>query len=109
MNQAAPPLANRNEHHRATKKDKVFKGRERLEQEDHKQNDCFRQAGSLSLCFPSGSAVKNLPAIQETQEVRVRFLGREDPLEEGMATNSSIPARRIQKTEKPGGLQPIES
>ena len=30
--------------------------------------------------FPGGTVVKNLPAIQETQ---VRFLGREDPLEEG--------------------------
>ena len=33
--------------------------------------------------------VKNLPAIQETQ---VRILGREDPLEKGMATHSNIPA-----------------
>ena len=36
--------------------------------------------------------VKNLPAMQETQ---VRSLGREDPLEKGMATHSSIPAQRI--------------
>ena len=36
--------------------------------------------------------VKNLPAMQETQ---VRSLGREDPLEKGMATHSSIPAWRI--------------
>ena len=42
--------------------------------------------------FPGGSAVKNLPARQETQ---VRFLGQEDPLEEGMATHSSILAWRI--------------
>ena len=34
--------------------------------------------------------VKNPPAIQETQEVQVRSLGPEDPLEEGMATHSSI-------------------
>ena len=33
--------------------------------------------------------VKNPPAVQETQETRVRFLGREDPLEEGMATHFS--------------------
>ena len=40
------------------------------------------------LCdFPDGSAVKNLPAKQET---RVPSLGREDPLEEEMATHSSI-------------------
>ena len=36
--------------------------------------------------------VKNLPAMQETQ---VRFLGWEDPVEEGMATQSSIMAWRI--------------
>ena len=35
--------------------------------------------------FPSGSAVKSLPAVQETQEVWVRSLGQDDPLEEGMA------------------------
>ena len=40
--------------------------------------------------FPDGSAVKNLPAMQETQEMWVRFLGWEDPLEEGMASHSSI-------------------
>ena len=34
--------------------------------------------------------VKNLPAMQETQEVWVRSLGHEDPLEEEMATHSSI-------------------
>ena len=35
----------------------------------------------------------------------VRSLGREDPLEEGMATHSSILAWRIPRTEEPGGLQ----
>ena len=44
--------------------------------------------------------VKNLPAMQET---RVQFLGREDPLEEGMATHSSLLAWRIPWTEEPGG------
>ena len=48
--------------------------------------------------------VKNYPAIQETQ---VRSLGWEDPLEEGMATHSSILAWRIPWTEEPGGLQYI--
>ena len=33
--------------------------------------------------------VKNSPAVQETQETRVRFLGQQDPLEEGMATHFS--------------------
>ena len=39
----------------------------------------------------------------------VRSLGWEDPLEEGMATHSSILAWRIPWTEKPAGLQSIES
>ena len=46
--------------------------------------------------------VKNLPAVAETQ---VQSLGQEDPLEKGMATNSSILAWRIPWTEEPGGLQ----
>ena len=48
--------------------------------------------------------VKNLP-IQETEEMQVPSLGQEDPLEEGMATNSSILAWRIPWTEEPGRLQ----
>ena len=48
--------------------------------------------------------VKNLPAIQET---RVQSLSREDSLEKGMATHSSILAWRIPWTEKPGRLQSI--
>ena len=50
--------------------------------------------------------VKNLPAMRET---RVRSLGGEDPLEEGMATHSSILAQRISWTEEPGGLQSMGS
>ena len=46
--------------------------------------------------------VKNLPVMQETW---VQSLGQEDPLEEGMATYSSILAWRIPRTEEPGGLQ----
>ena len=53
--------------------------------------------------FPDGSAVKHL------YETRVWSLGWEDPLEEEMATCSSIIAWRIPWTEEPGGLQPIES
>ena len=49
--------------------------------------------------------VKNPPAIQETHETRVQFLGREDSLTEGMTTHSSILAWRIPWTEEPGGLQ----
>ena len=46
-------------------------------------------------------SVKNLPAMQE---IRVQFLGREDPLEKEMATHSSILAWKIPWTEEPGGL-----
>ena len=46
--------------------------------------------------------VKNLPAMQETG---VQALVWEDPLEEGMATHSSILAWRIPWTEESGGLQ----
>ena len=46
-----------------------------------------------------GGSAKNSPhatqELQELQELQVRPLGREDPLEEGMATHSSIPAWRI--------------
>ena len=45
--------------------------------------------------------VKHLPAMQETQ---VLSLGQEDPLEEEMATHSSILAWEIPWTEEPGGL-----
>ena len=51
--------------------------------------------------FPSGSAIKKLPAMQKTQ---VQSLGQEEPLEEGVATHSSILAWRILWTEEPGGL-----
>ena len=50
--------------------------------------------------------VKNLPAMQETW---VRSLGREDPLEKGMATHSTILAWRIPWTEEPGELQSMGS
>ena len=39
------------------------------------------------------------------QEARVQSLGQEDPLEEEMATHSSIPVWEIPRTEEPGGRQ----
>ena len=45
--------------------------------------------------------VKSPPAMQETQ---VQSLGQEDPLEEEMATHSSMLAWEIPWTEEPGGL-----
>ena len=59
--------------------------------------------------FPSGSAIKNLPEVQETQEIPVLSLGQEDPLEEGMATHSSVLAWRIPWTEELGRLLPTGS
>ena len=53
--------------------------------------------------------VKNSPAKQKMQETQVQSLGWEDPLEEGMATHSSILAWRIPWTEEPDGLQSIGS
>ena len=51
--------------------------------------------------------VKNLPAKQESQEMQVRSLSLEDPLEEGTATHSSILAWRIPWTEETGELQRV--
>ena len=56
----------------------------------------------LSVQFDVVQQVKNPPAVQETQ---IRFLGWEDPLEEEIATHSSILAWEIPWTEEPGGLQ----
>ena len=56
--------------------------------------------------FPSGSVVKNPPAMQEAQ---VQSQGREDSLEEGVASHSTILAWRIPWTEESGGLQSIGS
>ena len=50
--------------------------------------------------------VKNLPAMRETP---VQSLGREDPLEKGMATHSSKFAWEIPRTEEPGRLQSMGS
>ena len=61
---------------------------------------CF---GGVSLV---AQMVKNLPTMQKT---RVQSLGQEDPLEEGMATHSSILAWRIPWTEESGRLQSMGS
>ena len=53
--------------------------------------------------------VKTYLPMQEIQEVWVESLGQEDPLEEEMATHSSILAWEIPWTEEPGGLQSMGS
>ena len=61
----------------------------------------------MNVCGASlvAQLVKDLPAMQETP---VQFLGGEDPLEEGMATDSNILAWRIPWTEEPGKQQSME-
>ena len=59
-----------------------------------------------SWASPVAQTVNNPPAMWET---RVRSLGWKDPLEEDMATQSSILAWRTPWTEKPGRLQSIGS
>ena len=56
--------------------------------------------------IPGGLVVKNMPAVQETW---VQSLGGKDPLEQEMATHSSILAWRIPWNEQPGRVQSIES
>ena len=63
-----------------------------------------------SLAALAAQMVKNLPAVQDTQ---VQSLGWEDPLEEGMATHSSLLAWRTPWTEEPGyspwGLKELDT
>ena len=54
--------------------------------------------------FPGGSVVKDPPVMQETQEMRVRFLGQEGPLEEGMTTLMPIPVFLLRKSHGQGSL-----
>ena len=64
---------------------------------------CYNSLVAVALV---AQTVKKLPAVQE---IRVRFLGQEDPLEKEMATHSSILAWEIPWTEKPGRLQSMGS
>ena len=69
----------------------------------------FYTSPSSYLGCPSDSVVKNLPTMHELQELqvtRVRSLGGEDPLEEGMVTHSSIPAGKIPGQRKLMGYSP---
>ena len=68
---------------------------------------CFGETFVEKMGFHGGSAVKNLAAVKELQEMRVRSLGWEDPLEKDMETPSSVLAWRMPWTEEPGGLQSI--
>ena len=67
---------------------------------------CCTYKGALNNTALVTQMEKNLPAMQETQ---VRSLGREVPLDKGMATHTSILDWRIPWTEEPGGLQSVRS
>ena len=62
-------------------------------------NCCQNWASQVAL------VVRNPLPMKETQETQIRFLGQEDPLEEGMATHSRILAWRILWIEETGGLR----
>ena len=59
--------------------------------------------------FSGGTSGKEPTCQHRRHKRRVQSLGEEDPLEEGRATHSSIPAWRIPWTEEPGGLQSMGS
>ena len=59
--------------------------------------------------LPRWLSGKESPAMQEPQELWIQSMDQEDPLEEGMATHSSILAWRNPWTEEPGGLQSMGS
>ena len=64
----------------------------------------------IFMVFPCGTGAKESACqFRRCQEMQVRSLSQEDPLEEGIAVHSSILACRSSWTEKPGGLRPIES
>ena len=65
------------------------------------QNMAFYDDSSSDWGFPGGSVVKHPAAMQETG---VQSLGRKDPLEKGVATHSTVLARKIPWTEEPSGL-----
>ena len=57
--------------------------------------------------FPSGSVVKILPAMQETQEMRVQSLGQEDPMEEDKQPTPVFLPGKAHGQRKPSGLQSV--
>ena len=60
----------------------------------------------LACGLPPGSAVKNLPSLQELQETRVRSLGGEDPLEEGMEPTPAFLSGESQGQRSLAGYSP---
>ena len=69
----------------------------------------YTQVDRILQTSPVAQKVKNLPAMQEAQEIWVQSLSQENPLEKGMATHSGILAWRIPWTEESGVLQSMGS
>ena len=65
----------------------------------------FIQSEEKPEYMPMAHVIKNLPIVQGTQETWVQSLGREDSLEEGMATHSRSLAWENPWAEEPGRLQ----
>ena len=68
---------------------------------------CARLVGWCPVGFPGGASGKELNCQCRTKRCGFEALGREDPLEESMAPNSSIFAWKLPWAEEPGGLQSI--
>ena len=69
----------------------------------------FNCLTSISLWIKFPQWLRIWMPMQETQETWIWSLGQEDPLEEEMATHSSVLAWRIPWSEEPGGLQSMGS
>ena len=81
----------------------IYRGRERERNRYRYIIDKTHKARIITnILLVGASLVKNLPAMREA---KVQSLGREDPLEKGMGTRSTILAWRIPWTEKPDGLE----
>ena len=69
----------------------------------------LQAGGDVCMGLPSWLSAKETACSAEDAGDLVRLLGWDDPLEEGMATHSSILAWRIPGTEEPGGLRSMGS
>ena len=71
--------------------------------------DCSLPDSSIRGIFQARVLEWGAIAFSLVQGTQVQSLGQENPLEEGMATHSGVPAWKIPWTEEPGGLWPIGS
>ena len=95
--------------------DKLKQGKLKPGTQAARPQGCVTKPKSVPKCtlstpgLPQGPSGRSPPTTQVLQETQARFPGREDPLEEGTATHSSILARGIPWTGEPGGLQSMGS